>query len=662
MPQSIQVTQQDIDAFLVRYNAENANRKYLLKFDEVRRKALMGWDDLQACPGSGKTTLIAAKLMIIAKKWNAKYQGVCVLTHTNVACEEIRARLKNDVDGYKLLTYPHFIGTIQEFMNRFLGLPFIRNEYEFSRFVEADIGKIEVRRASIDRSQVQQICKNLYGVCDRANYEKIKDYLGSLHYINAALDLRFFKQNSSVEVVKAASSSARRKMLETLKQSLCERGIFNYRDVYSFSDKLILENRELTGTLQFRFPFVFIDEMQDTQKFQDEIINTIFDSDMVKIQRFGDPDQAIFDSMGGDEPNKTFNSNKKLEILAHSHRFSAEIADKVSTLSLKNIGEIVTSPTAQPKLEHTVFIFNDKSKAIVLEQFSKLVAECDPDNEWETLKAIGAVGHSDNHELHLGAYFNQFDKQKQVKQPKPQRLIDAVNREWWKSNNNSEFQYKLIVQSFLDLMRIAEKYDVQTLSPKYFNHNSFKTWLITGNKYVKFREIITHWIFNLVPNVAKWTIQANYLKKFFELPDSDAVNRFLAYSDEAPQEQDSPKQNASNIYIAENDREVEVGTIHSVKGETHDATLVLETKNYCNDLQAMLLFLTGERPSEQHQNSDLSLKPHHSGKPNQQFMQQLYVAFSRPKHLLCIALHQQSITEKQKTGLEDKGWTLNVLD
>jgi DNA helicase-2/ATP-dependent DNA helicase PcrA len=661
MPQNIQITQQDIEEFLVRYNAENVTGKHLLTFDDVRRKALMGWDDIQACPGSGKTTLIAAKLMIIAKKWNAKYQGVCVLTHTNVACEEIRVRFKNDVDGYKLLTYPHFIGTIQEFMNRFLGLPFIRNEYEFSRFVEADIGKIEVRRASVDKSQVQQICKNLYGVCDQANYEKIKDYLGSLHYINAALDLRFFKQNSSAEVVKAASISPRRKMLEALKQSLCERGIFNYRDIYSFADKLRLENSELTDTLQFRFPFVFIDEMQDTQKFQDEIINNIFVSDMVKIQRFGDPDQAIFDSMGGDEPNKTFNSNKKLEILAHSHRFSAEIADKVSTLSIKNIGKIITSSTAQPKLEHTVFIFNDKSKPNVLEQFSKLVGECDPDNEWKTLKAIGAVGHSDNHELHLGAYFNQFDKQKQVKQPKPQKLIDAVNREWWKSNNNSEFQYKLIVQSFLDLMRIAEKHDVQTLPLKYFNHNSFKTWLINGNKYVKFREIITHWIFNLVPNEAKWTIQANYLKKFFELPDSDTVNRFLAYSEETLKKQGLPKRNTTNIYIAENDREVEVGTIHSVKGETHDATLVLETKNYCNDLRAMLPFLTGERQSEQHQNAALPLKPHHSGIPNQQFMRQLYVAFSRPRHLLCIALNEKNITEKQRLALFNKGWALKVL-
>ena len=76
--------------------------------------------DVQACPGSGKTTLVAAKLMLLAQKWPSEHQGICVLSHTNVAKDQIIDRLvrSNIVEARRLLEYPHFIGTIQEFVNR----------------------------------------------------------------------------------------------------------------------------------------------------------------------------------------------------------------------------------------------------------------------------------------------------------------------------------------------------------------------------------------------------------------------------------------------------------------------------------------------------------------------------------------------------------------
>lgn len=45
--------------------------------------------DVAACPGSGKTTLLVAKLAILARKWNYRTHGICVLSHTNTARNEI---------------------------------------------------------------------------------------------------------------------------------------------------------------------------------------------------------------------------------------------------------------------------------------------------------------------------------------------------------------------------------------------------------------------------------------------------------------------------------------------------------------------------------------------------------------------------------------------
>ena len=44
---------------------------------------------LCACPGSGKTFLVATKLMNYIKDWNFFHQGIAVLSFTNVASDEI---------------------------------------------------------------------------------------------------------------------------------------------------------------------------------------------------------------------------------------------------------------------------------------------------------------------------------------------------------------------------------------------------------------------------------------------------------------------------------------------------------------------------------------------------------------------------------------------
>lgn len=62
--------------------------------------------DVSACPGSGKTTLVVAKLAMLARKWKSRTRGICVLSHTNVARHEIEQRLGDTEVGRRLLNYP----------------------------------------------------------------------------------------------------------------------------------------------------------------------------------------------------------------------------------------------------------------------------------------------------------------------------------------------------------------------------------------------------------------------------------------------------------------------------------------------------------------------------------------------------------------------------
>jgi superfamily I DNA/RNA helicase len=49
--------------------------------------------DIQAAPGNGKTTLLVAKLALLAQTWEWRARGVCVISHTNAAREEVQAKL-----------------------------------------------------------------------------------------------------------------------------------------------------------------------------------------------------------------------------------------------------------------------------------------------------------------------------------------------------------------------------------------------------------------------------------------------------------------------------------------------------------------------------------------------------------------------------------------
>ena len=111
-----------------------------LEFDEKRRAVLKDNTsiDVQACPGSGKTTLLGCKLLLLAKKWKDIDRGVCVLSHTNVAKDEILKVLQKHPAGYKFTKYPHFVGTIQDFVDCFLALPEIRSTLGEIRVIDSE--------------------------------------------------------------------------------------------------------------------------------------------------------------------------------------------------------------------------------------------------------------------------------------------------------------------------------------------------------------------------------------------------------------------------------------------------------------------------------------------------------------------------------------------
>lgn len=292
-----------------------------LNFGDVeRRNALLenGSRDFNAVPGSGKTSLLAAKLLLLAKKWPHARRGICVLSHTNVARDEIAQRLAGSAEGSQLLSYPHFVGTIHAFVNQFFAMPMLRS---LGQKVEV-IDDVVFAEKAKSRLQLGMFSGLRVYLENQNNGDGIAT---SLFYRTADLQVQI--ESGTLPGTHTASY----KSLMTLKKMLTKDGIFRYRDMFAYADRALKTCPHLVDVVHRRFPMVFIDEMQDTSWDQEAFLNRIFDGKSV-MQRFGDVDQKIL----SDEENAhllTFPRGGYGSI-STSKRFGPAIASAVGSVRL----------------------------------------------------------------------------------------------------------------------------------------------------------------------------------------------------------------------------------------------------------------------------------------------------------------------------------------
>ena len=100
--------------------AEKLLLPYGMHFDDERNFFIKYLDncDLLAVPGSGKTTALQAKIVCLSRHLPLNNnKGILVLSHTNNAVTEIKKKLHTEC--YNLFEAPHFIGTVQDFVDTF---------------------------------------------------------------------------------------------------------------------------------------------------------------------------------------------------------------------------------------------------------------------------------------------------------------------------------------------------------------------------------------------------------------------------------------------------------------------------------------------------------------------------------------------------------------
>jgi hypothetical protein len=630
----IDLANDDLDELLAILNRD---RPVPLVLDATRRAALCGHDDIQACPGSGKTTLVGLKLLCLARKWAASRRGICVLTHTNVARDEILKYLSLHPAGHALRSYPHFIGTIQEFVNTFLALPSLRSKGMAVSQIDDD--HCEARLDRMAAFGTKAYLKNKFA---------------------SISDLRYRWQNNALVLVTPAfpapSQSASYQDLIKIKGQLQEEGAFFYSEMYAYAQEALFRSPQLATSLRHRFPMVLIDEMQDVQGFQDDLIDSIFRDPTVQYQRFGDPDQAIFDGVGGGLPNTTYNA-AAMQPIAESHRYCPAIAAHLRGLSSRKL-ELTTSCAANVTDPlSTMILFSDATRDQVLERFAETVQAL-PEVRRRVVKAVGGVAENNAEAaapLNIMSYWPGFDRNLQPQSFRPVTLCQAVRHTT--SFGPSATRIQLLLDAIVNVYRLGGTRFVNRAGKEkppsragLFDH------LRSIQAYGPFRRLIAEWVLEAEPVEEEWAARIQTLRALLGLPANlGNAAEFLAY-DSTPVSADVTRQTLGNVFISANGLKIQMATIHSVKGETHDATLLLETKHRkLFDVKEMLPHLLDPSLAvpvfdAEHPTTKASVRA--------AFMKKAYVAASRPKHILGIAMGRDRITDFQRQAMAAMAWDI----
>jgi len=285
---------------------------------------------VRACPGSGKTFTMAMKTLNDIENWKDDHNGIALLSFTNVAQEEF-AKQVNEIIPSKSIHYPHYLGTLDSFINRYIF-------FQFSYLLNINSGSIKM-------------IGNPYG----------NPYL---EYASAKLSLRLiYSVGGELSLSPKEAQSVKQPLVDAAKKakaSLIKQNKYTQSDANYFSLQIMKKYPEVVDCIAARFPIIYVDEGQDTTPVHWEILRLLSSSSQnSSFGIIGDPDQSIY-AWNGAKPELFINyademkEKGKLFELNESRRSSQLICNfyyPMSTLEIRPnaINESVAHSKVKPE-------------------------------------------------------------------------------------------------------------------------------------------------------------------------------------------------------------------------------------------------------------------------------------------------------------------------
>lgn len=646
-------------------------------FDDQRRAFISDFStlDLQAVPGSGKTTAILAKLLYLENHLPLdKDAGVLVLSHTNTAVDEIKGALHDKCP--KLFSYPNYVGTIQSFVDNFLAAPY------FSQKFQQNI--IRIDNEAYDDAITRRFLYNIEGF----STEESKNSRYFLMGKKCLTTYRFRSDGSSVDLIDGINGKSLviekpkrgknyqdfsikekgriKSWLIKLKQSVMEKErVLHFDDAYFLAERYLQFVPEIRLLLQLRFKCVIVDEMQDMDLHQHQLVEKLFyegDKDLTKLQRIGDKNQAIFN--GSIQLDDVWKDRSKCLSISGSNRFSNHIANIIAPFATCGDEDFRINGHGEGSLRPLLLIYDRESIEKVIPTFLSLLTELKdankiPDPTGHPIKIIAwntvwREGRSNESNVRLCDYWPMFSRDI-IK-----NTIDYPSlKSYFFSSESDDISSARIRKNILNsLLRILLMEDVKTVDGFRYTVTKVQEHLRlhddTGGYYERFLQIVYDCIYLSFneDKQAAYSLLKSYIPEFLAIFGS-AIKRSKEFIEgdrvlTGADDRAFFEQREQGNWIDFNGAKIELSTVHSVKGQTLSCLLYVETAYHGTHESEFLgpQFL-GEQFTDRR-------------KRHREAARVAYVATSRASNFLCVAVERQRF-EKNIGSAASKFWELRYV-
>lgn len=555
---------------------------------------------VKACPGSGKTIAVAARIAHLSNtKGAADHLAIAALSFTNVACDEIQELLSKKFNVSVPLPRPNFIGTIDSFINNFIFLPFGHLVMDCNQRPELVGEPHNFWKYTIDWKNNKGE-KAFYQFFDRFSFEKNDKIITTKSIFDTFLKGNFKNVKHHIK---------------STKDKFFKDGYATQNDANYIALKVLQKYKLITQNLAKRFSHFIIDEAQDTNDVQMEIIELLEQNGAVEILLIGDPDQAIFE-WNNAKPElfeikyNEWERSKEYE-LNENRRSSKLICTCASRLLASEVPEAIDVDVKDFSFQPLIVSHNentdqDKLKKIV----SDYLEICSNNNIPITHDNVAVLYRSHSIGEWLGI-------------PKPEKkttpwkngfyfVRDIAYGKYLTENGDLEKGYKNLELGYHKYVN-----NINSHIPKESINNEivklgYKNY---RDKVFSFIEILpaahnvqlNDWINNTNSNL----LAKGYTKKFIV--------------DVSKSKKDFEGIFGNTQKMA--DKDYFIGTIHSAKGKTFEAVLLIVSKKPSNASKYSNML----KKNYMEQNSDT----------DKEELRNIYVAITRPRKILIIAVPEQ---------------------
>ena len=550
-------------------------------FEEEKQKIIKSFESccIEAVPGSGKTTTLVAKLMILAEKLNkGNYEkGICILTHTNIGIDIIKEKL--GMKGDVLFRYPNFVGTLQSFIDNYLAIPCYKKKYR---------RKVDI----IDNDMANNYNLNL-----------LKNIPLRIFLAKQYTDIEKIYYNFNDEYFygeKKAILKDKNKPNYKLLFSRIENNILRYEEAIQLGKIYVNEYPNLKKYFSERFFLVLVDEMQDTTQDAFEILENLFDKEKVTVQYIGDRNQNLYN--GTEDWYSDLQGDLKLNI---SNRFGENIANFLNYIRENSQDNLIEGNPSIKDYKPILFLYDSLDKNEeggnnkIFDKFIEIIKEKGLDEKKGDFKVIGHVGISKEEKVTVSSYFKDFLKNEK---------IFSLNK-IIKKNSKLQPENKKIIKELKSKIELFLKKE---------NKEKFDEFIKTEENRIDFNKIIYNYLldkdenkfldnlFCFLERILKESLKKEKFNEIFKIKEVENKNN-----------------NEMNTYIKDNIK-LEINTVHGVKGETHLATLYLDTFWYKYDISYYLIKLLSSKLTDEQKNNIQNIKRNRN----------IFVGASRTRYLL----------------------------